>query len=216
MKALKIKKIFYSLQGEGANIGTPAVFVRFAGCSAKSFCETEGIKCDTDWKDHKYSFTQIEDLRRAINRNACGCKTIIWTGGEPTDQLTDEICLYFKAKGYFQFIETSGIGKIPKGIDYISISPKVPKKIIDKNFKFFQINTCDGWEYVQCHEVRYVVTADFYLPDTIEIAAKHYFLSPMFDGDKINYECLAKAIEIVKQNPTWKLSVQMHKLIDIE
>ena len=71
--------------------------------------------------------------------NGKGCKEITWTGGEPTDQLTEEIVAHFKEKGYYQAIETSGLNPTPKGIDFVCISPKVAEHVIKKNFKGIEI-----------------------------------------------------------------------------
>jgi 7-carboxy-7-deazaguanine synthase len=195
---LKVSEIFYSLQGEGARIGTPTIFIRLTGCKAKFACAAMGIKCDTEFESGKdYS---IEEL--LLNIQKYPSKEITWTGGEPTDQLTDEIIDLFKSKGYYQAIETSGLNPVPKGLDFICISPKVAEHIIKKNFP-------DG-----CHELRYVRHSGQEIPNP-SVKANHYWISPHSDGFTINSENLKHCISLCLKNPDWKLSIQNHKLWNI-
>lgn len=197
---LKVSEIFYSLQGEGARVGTPTVFIRLQGCKAKNACYASGIKCDTEFESGKeYSIDEILDW---IEVNAFGCKEITWTGGEPTDQLNEEVIKYFSKLGYYQAIETSGLNPVPNGIDFICVSPKVAEHVIAKNFP-------NG-----VSELRYVRHAGQDVP-VPSIEARHYWISPHSDGFTINKENLAHCIKLCKQNPQWKLSVQTHKLWNI-
>ena len=123
MKNLKVSEIFYSLQGEGARVGTPTVFIRLSGCKTKNACFKAGIVCDTEFESGKE--TTILEIEKWLEDNAKDCKEITWTGGEPLDQLDDEIVSYFKSKGYYQAIETSGLRKPVNGLDFICVSPKV-------------------------------------------------------------------------------------------
>ena len=120
MKTLKISEIFYSLQGEGARAGTPTIFIRLQGCKAKFACAASGIKCDTEFESGKE--WEVVELHNKIKSLAPECKEITWTGGEPTDQLNEEIVQYFSDADYFQAIETSGLNSVPKGIDFICVS----------------------------------------------------------------------------------------------
>lgn len=196
--SLKISEIFYSLQGEGARAGTPTIFIRLQGCKAKFACAAMGIKCDTEFESGKeYSLDQLYNFIKDIPS-----WEITWTGGEPTDQLTDEIVSYFKQKGYYQAIETSGLNPVPNGLDFVCISPKVAEHIIKKNFP-------NG-----CEELRYVRHKGQEIPQPA-IESKHYWVSPHSDGFTINSENLKHCIELCLQNPKWKLSVQNHKLWNI-
>lgn len=195
---LKISEIFYSLQGEGARAGTPTIFIRLQGCKAKFACAAMGIKCDTEFESGKeYSCEQLYNFIKDIPS-----WEITWTGGEPTDQLTDEIIAYFKQKGYFQAIETSGLNPVSNGLDFVCISPKVAEHIIKKNFP------------KGCDELRYVRHKGQDIPQPA-IEAKHYWISPHSDGFTINSENLKHCIELCLENPKWKLSVQNHKLWNI-
>lgn len=197
---LNISEIFYSLQGEGARTGTPTVFIRLQGCKTKDACYAMGIRCDTEFESGKqYSIKQIENW---INDNAKDCKEITWTGGEPLDQLTEEIVAYFKEKGYLQAIETSGLKPPVKGLDFICVSPKVAEHVVKKNFP-------NG-----VTELRYVRHKGQETPQP-SIKAEHYWISPHSDGFNINKENLNHCIELCKKNPQWKLSVQSHKLWNV-
>ena len=197
---LKVSEIFYSLQGEGARIGTPTIFIRLQGCKAKFACASLGIKCDTEFESGKeYKLTEIVEW---LKLNANQCNEITWTGGEPTDQLTDEIVSYFKELGYFQAIETSGLNPVPNGIDFTCVSPKVAEHIIKKNFP-------NG-----VTELRYVRHKGQEIPEP-SITAQHYWISPHSDGFNINSENLKHCIQLCIKNGTWKLSLQNHKIWNI-
>lgn len=197
---LKVSEIFYSLQGEGARIGTPTIFIRLQGCKAKFACASLGIKCDTEFESGKeYTLTDIVEW---IKLNANQCNEITWTGGEPTDQLTDEIVYYFKQLKYFQAIETSGLNPVPDGIDFTCVSPKVAEHIIKKNFP-------NG-----VTELRYVRHKGQEIPEP-SITAQHYWISPHSDGFNINSENLKHCIQLCIKNGTWKLSLQNHKIWNI-
>jgi len=197
---LKIAEIFYSLQGEGARIGTPTVFIRTTGCKAKNACFQLGIKCDTEFESGKEM--SIEDILKWLKTNAPQCKEITWTGGEPLDQLTNEITLFFKEQGYFQAIETSGLHTCVENIDFICVSPKVAEHVVKKNFP-------NG-----VSELRYVRHKGQEVPNP-SVEAKHYWLSPHSDGFTINSENLAHCIDLCIKNGKWKLSLQNHKIWNV-
>src|SRR3954463_13359641 len=120
---MRVTEIFRTLQGEGFRAGEASVFVRFSGCSAKHACAEMGIACDTEFESGTpYTDGELEDAVREIG---AGVPWIVWTGGEPTDQLTDALVARFHAAGYRQQIETSGIRTPPAGLDCVTVSPKV-------------------------------------------------------------------------------------------
>lgn len=195
---LTVNEIFYSLQGEGVRSGTPTIFVRLQGCSAKHACYASGVRCDTEFESGRdYA---LPELLQEIKKYSSSCKEITWTGGEPTDQLTPEVVEYFKREGYFQAIETSGLNPVPAGLDFICISPKVAEHVIAKNFKGIVID-----------ELRYVRHKGQSLPSP-SIQAKHYWISPHFNGNAIDTDNVRHCIELCLQNPIWKISIQNHKL----
>jgi organic radical activating enzyme len=193
---LKVSEIFYTLQGEGARAGTATIFIRLSGCKTKHACAASGIVCDTEFESGKeMTLTEIRDW---IYDNAGDCKEITWTGGEPLDQLTEEIIADFKSYGFFQAVETSGLQPMVKGLDFICLSPKVAEHIVEKNFP-------DG-----VTELRYVRHFGQSIPEP-KVKAQHYWVSPHSDGFTINKRNLAHCIQLCKENPKWKLSVQQHK-----
>jgi len=197
---LKVSEIFYSLQGEGLRVGTPTVFIRLQGCKAKNACFAMGIKCDTEFESGKEML--LTDIESWIEKHGNTCKEITWTGGEPLDQLTEEIINYFKEKGFYQAVETSGLHPAPNGLDFICVSPKVAEHVIKKNFP-------NG-----VTELRYVRHKGQSVPEP-SISALHYWISPHSDGFTINTENLKHCINLCIENPKWKLSIQNHKVWNI-
>lgn len=197
---LNVSEIFYSLQGEGARAGTPTIFIRLQGCKAKGACYASGIKCDTEFESG--SEWKLRSIVQWLEEDSNGCKEITWTGGEPLDQLTEEIIAYFKEAGYYQAVETSGLHPAPKGLDFICVSPKVAEHVIKRNFNY------------TISELRYVRHKGQQIPQP-KIKAEHYWISPHSDGFTINNENVKHCINLCLDNPKWKLSVQTHKLWNI-
>jgi organic radical activating enzyme len=197
MNSLKISELFLSLQGEGARSGEASLFIRLQGCSVKHACSASGIVCDTEFESGVG--ISVEELYQRLNAKLARPTPIVWTGGEPTDQLTEEHVAFFKEKGFFQAIETSGVRPVPKGLDYVTVSPKVAEHILTKHFP-------DG-----VTELRYVRHVGQVIPSP-GIKAQFYYLSPHSDGMQINAENLRHCVKLCLENPPWRLSVQMHKI----
>ena len=193
---LKVKEIFYSLQGEGGRQGEASVFIRLAGCNLDcSFCDTDyqgGISMKTE--------EIISHIRQFPS------KWIIWTGGEPTLQLTDKIIDFFHQEGYLQAIESNGTNPLPLRLDYRVISPK------GEDISYARKNN------PEVEEVRIPMSAGAALPDIETLpTAKCYYLSPIFETDTEKTRAnIDYCVEQVKQHPRWRLSLQVHKLIGIE
>lgn len=198
---LRVSEIFYSLQGEGARAGEPSVFVRLSGCSAKFACATSGVVCDTEFESgREFTLDALLDAVRAIGGD---CRWIVWTGGEPTDQLTADVVAMCAAQGYRQQIETSGVRPVPNGLDWVTVSPKVAEHILAKHFPVRP----DGHHV---DELKYVRHTGQSIPQPV-ITARHYCVSPHSDGDTVNRDNLAHCIALCLQHPSWRLSVQQHK-----
>ncbi len=194
---LTVSEIFYSLQGEGARAGDPSIFIRLQGCKARHACYAQGVRCDTEFESGRPM--TLDDIRQWCAEHAPGCQWIVWTGGEPTDQLTAEVVRYFAEHGFLQAIETSGLNPVPDGLTYVAVSPKVAEHVIEKNFP------------TGVDELRYVRHAGQDIPRP-SIDATYRYLSPHSDGMAINADNLRHCIELCTRNPEWSLSVQMHKL----
>jgi len=201
--SLNVNEIFYSLQGEGYRTGEASLFVRFQGCSAKHACHKSGVICDTEFESG--GKVSINDILRFANEFKT--KWITWTGGEPTDQLSDEACLHIKDHGYKQSIECSGIKQPPIYIDWIVLSPKIAEHSILKKWE-------QGEDGFHCDELRWVRHKGQEIPKT-KIKARQYYISPHFDGATINRENVKHCIDLCLKNPQWKLSVQGHKIWQI-
>ena len=197
---LNVSEIFYSLQGEGARIGTPTIFVRLQGCKMKKACLAYGVQCDTEFESGKPM--QVLDIHDWILKNAPNCKEITWTGGEPLDQLTSEITAYFKGMGYYQAIETSGSKPVVENLDFVCVSPKVAEHVLERNFP-------NG-----VSELKYVRHAGQDIPQP-KIKAEHYWVSPHSDGFTINSENLKHCIALCLKSGVFKLSLQNHKIWNI-
>lgn len=197
LKKMNIAEIFYSLQGEGANVGKPAIFVRLAGCNMDCWF------CDTDWKNgSEMSVTEILHQIENFPTNF-----IVWTGGEPTLQLNNNILSHFSH--YCNAIETNGTNPVPSKIDYIACSPKVSTEILRQNFDF-----ADEFRFHYYDENKNTLPKISDLP-----RADNYFLSPVMVGNDVfdpkNTENISSCINFIKQNPQWRLSFQTHKFLKI-
>ena len=190
---LVVNEIFYSLQGEGGRVGKPSIFIRLSKCNLRcTFCDTEFDSGNE---------MSLEEILNEINQ--FGCKWIVWTGGEPALQLTDEIVAFFKANDYLQAIETNGTRSLPKGIDYITCSPKQQFEKIKELIPY-------------SNELRFPIQKGDSLPNiSLLPITDNYYLSPIFDGDKPNQENIGYCVQLIKDNPEWSLSLQVHKLIQI-
>lgn len=188
---MRINEIFYSLQGEGHYAGTPAVFVRFSGCNLK--CPF----CDTDF--HSFRELSIPEILREIS--VYPARRVILTGGEPTLQLTASFMNALHEAGYTIHIETNGTNELPAPADWVTCSPKSTAKP--------NIQSIDELKIVYQGE-------DDDPSQFLSIPAGEYYLQPCDTGDPDrNRHILEAAIDYVKANPQWRLSLQTHKLTGI-
>lgn len=195
---MRINEIFYSLQGEGYYAGTPAVFVRFAGCNLN--CEF----CDTNHQSiREYTY---DEILREIAKYA-PCDRVILTGGEPTLQLTAEFIDLLVNNGYFVNIETNGTRELPpmSAVHWVVCSPK---------FEFCK-NADIKLDWIDELKVVYRgKEQDMSKYESIE--ATYRYLQPCDTGDEIaNKRIIKEAIEFIKKNPEWKLSLQTQKILNI-
>ncbi len=128
--------------------------------------------------------------------NTDGTNWIILTGGEPALQIDDDLITALHDAGYKLAIETNGSIALPDGIDWITVSPKVAEHAIRQR-------TAD--------EVKYVRGYGQAIPKTV-VEAKHKLISPAFDGNVLREKTLAWCEQLVRDNPEWQLSMQMHKV----
>ncbi len=207
MKSYTVNEIFYSPQGEGVRAGIPHIFVRFAGCNQTCKIETHGFDCDTD-------FTSGTKLPAGLVKARCDelhpTAPILFTGGEPCLQLDRELLGVFHHQREF-VLETNGsvepIRFDPLEFRHITVSPKSA----DHTLRFFQRMPKCEMDYMKL-EMRYVRSLGQPLPKT-RYRADHWCISPAFNADgTLDMDCLQHCIELVKENPKWRLSVQQHKM----
>lgn len=206
-----VKEIFYTLQGEGAQAGRPAVFCRFAGCNLWSGREEDRATatcrfCDTDFVGTDGQgggkFGTAEALAAAIDAQWPAArqmrKYVVFTGGEPLLQLDTALLDAMHARGFEVAIETNGTLPVPDGVDWICVSPKQGASLV--------VSRGD--------ELKVVVPQEGQdLAAFAQLDFAHYFLQPMDGPDKASNTQLA--IATCKDNPQWRLSIQTHKLLQI-
>ncbi|GGK83191.1 7-carboxy-7-deazaguanine synthase [Amphritea balenae] len=206
-----VKEMFYTLQGEGAQAGRPAVFCRFTGCNLWSGREQDRSKavcdfCDTDFigtdGQNGGKFHSAESLAKAVRQLWPGDKGqpyVVCTGGEPLLQLDPQLITAFHSEGLEIAIETNGTLPLPEGIDWVCVSPKADSKIV----------VTDG------DELKLVYPQPLALPETFDkLNFKHFYLQPM-DGPMQSMNS-SDCIQYCLNNPQWKLSLQTHKLLGID
>lgn len=194
MKQYPINEIFYSLQGEGINAGRPAIFVRFSGCNLRcSFCDTEHTR---------HSLMTTTEILSEIQQYPA--KFLVLTGGEPSLFIDRDLLDTLHTAGYFIAIETNGTRPLPKGIDWITCSPK------DRFCSGAELclTTCDELKVVFCEPL----TEEPYPT----LSAVHRLIQPCDTGDSFRNAAIQKAAtEWCLSHPQWRLSLQTHKLLGI-
>ena len=207
MTTYSINEIFYSLQGEGMRCGQMSVFVRFAGCNLRCRMEAAsdspgGFDCDTEFVS-SVKMTDKEILERAlalVNKDQEWLEEnpvwVVFTGGEPALQLTRELVELFRQHNFRSAIETNGSRDVSAlGLDWITVSPKVAEHAIQQK---------------TATEIKYVRGYGQGIPKPACIAT-FKLLSPAFNGLELDQDALRWCIELVRQNPDWRLSMQQHK-----
>jgi len=205
-----VHEIFYTLQGEGAHAGRPAVFCRFAGCNlwtgresdrnsaACRFCDTNFVGTDGILGG---IYEESEKLALAINRlwpEGQNHKYAVFTGGEPLLQLDKPLIDAMHQYNFEVAIETNGTLPVPSGVDWVCVSPKAGAEPV----------------VTAGHELKLIVPQEgINLPDYEQMAFAHFYLQPMDNHNKEKNTQLA--IEMCMQYPKWKLSLQIHKYLNI-
>ncbi len=198
---MRVNEIFYSLQGEGFFTGTPSVFVRLSGCNLKcSFCDTQ---------HETYEEMTEEDIVAAVLQYPA--RHIVVTGGEPSLQLTASLVEKLHAAGRFVAVETNGTRLLPENVDWITLSPKD---------SFLSAPSASHKPsqpvLVRADELKLVFDGRD-VPTYGHIAVTHRFLQPCDTGDSARNRLLLKqTIDYCLAHPEWRLSLQTHKICDIQ
>ncbi|WP_185866185.1 7-carboxy-7-deazaguanine synthase QueE [Blattabacterium cuenoti] len=197
-----IKEFFYSIQGEGHYYGIAAYFIRFEGCNIKcDWCDTK-----ESWEIKKNDFISIHKIIDNIRNKNHTVKNIVITGGEPMMWDLYPLTKILKKKGYRIHVETSGSYPIKeKYMDWITISPKKIKLPLAENYK-------------KTNELKIIISneKDFLFAEEQAIHVKttncFLFLQPEWTH---LVDILPKIISYIKKNPKWRISLQIHKMLNI-
>ena len=210
-----VKEMYFTLQGEGAQTGRPAVFVRFAGCNLWSgrekdrenavckFCDTQFVGTDGPGGG---KFKSANDLAAAVARfwprapKSSGDPYVVCTGGEPLLQLDSPAILAMQALGFEVAVETNGTVAAPVELDWICVSPKAGAKLAQ----------------IQGDELKLVfpqIESEAQPENFAELDFRHRFIQPLDDENREHNT--RAAIDYCLEHPAWKLSLQTHKFIGI-
>jgi 7-carboxy-7-deazaguanine synthase len=207
-----VKSIFYTLQGEGANAGRPAVFCRFAGCNLWSgyeedrssatcnFCDTDFVGTDGPGGGKFGSAIELSKaIRNKLPRTIRDCRTfVVFTGGEPLLQLDQRLVDDLHKHGCEVAVETNGTLLPPAGIDWICVSPKANSEL----------------KLTYGNELKLVYPQPEVEPHQYEDLNFSYFYLQPCDGPEVKNN-IELVIRYVMEHPRWRMSCQTHKFLGI-
>ncbi len=207
-----VKEIFLTLQGEGAQAGRRAVFLRFAGCNLWSgreedrataicnFCDTDFVGTDGE-NGGRYEADALADKVAFLWGDAPDHRFVVITGGEPMLQIDDAIVDALHAQGFMIATESNGTIAAHPGIDWLCISPKAGSNVIQRSgdeLKLVWPQPGSDWQSME--------SWDF----------DHHLIQPMDVADvSLRASNIQAAIEFVQARPNWRLSLQNHKLLGL-
>ncbi|MBQ2541462.1 MAG: radical SAM protein [Paludibacteraceae bacterium] len=222
----KINEVFYTLQGEGAHTGIPAVFVRFSGCNLS--CPW----CDTDFRE-AHPMTAADIAQEALSLYDIPNerrKMLVLTGGEPALQVDKPLIDTLHDAGFYICIETNGTRPLPDGIDWITCSPKMVYQSEGRSILYQQSGLSakrSSLVLKRVNEVKVVFTGT-YDPEIWreQLEAEHWLLQPLrFTGEWLlnngdafeddRNDNLDDTVRYILAHPFWRLSVQLHKIVGL-
>ena len=206
-----VKEIFYTLQGEGANAGRPAVFCRMAGCNLWSgreedresavcrFCDTDFVGTDgTAGGKYATADALAQTIAAHWPHTSHAHRLVVITGGEPLLQLDTALIAALHQHGFRIAVETNGTIAPPPGVDWLCVSPKLGSTlVVGSGQELKLVYPQDGGDPAQF----------------AHLAFDNFYLQPMDSPQQA--ENTAKAIAYCQAHPQWSLSVQTHKMIGI-
>jgi 7-carboxy-7-deazaguanine synthase (Cx14CxxC type) len=205
-----VKEIYYTIQGEGAQTGRPAVFCRFAGCNLWTGREEDREQaicrfCDTDFfgidGPGGGRFATPAVLADAVATEWAGepdQRLVVCTGGEPLLQLDLPLLDAFHERGFTVAIETNGTQPVPPGVDWVCVSPKANAPLVVESGDELKL----VYPQQNAEPERYA-----------QLNFTHFFLQPMDGADRERNTALA--VDYCLRHPRWRLSLQTHKLIGL-
>lgn len=198
-----VKEMFGpTLQGEGAHAGRPCVFLRFAACNLS--CEF----CDTDFSvEGAVRYTADEIVARLVDLDTHRSRMVVVTGGEPTLQWDAPLSEALHAAGFRIHMESNGTRGLGGSVDWLTVSPK-------PRFHPASISLVSD---LPVSELKVVIddsvdetTLDRYVE---RYRCEHYFAQPCMDGRYAHH--LARTLALVQARPSWRLSLQLHKILGV-
>lgn len=197
-RRLPVMEEFYTLQGEGYNMGSAAYFVRVGGCDVGcSWCDTK-----RSWNPKNWPTVDVDPIIKTVSETPA--KTIVVTGGEPSLYPMGYLTSKLKEAGVRTMIETSGANILDGEWDWICMSPKKNKHPHPSMFE-------------RAHELKVIIETEEDLKWAEKNAEKVnsdcvLYLQPEWSKAEENMEMLT---DYVMKNPKWKISLQAHKVMNI-
>jgi organic radical activating enzyme len=191
-------ELFYSLQGEGYHQGKAAFFIRLAGCDVGC------VWCDVkdSWDASKHPVLSVEEIVAAAAAHPS--RIAIVTGGEPLLHQLDPLTTALRAAGFQTHIETSGSSPMSGSWDWVCLSPKKFKAPLPESVK-----AADELKVVVFNKSDFD-WANSFVNDLADDCKK--YLQPEWEKSDAMTPLV---IEYIKQNPSWELSAQLHKYIQV-
>ncbi len=198
MNSLPLMEDFYTIQGEGFYQGSAAYFIRLGGC------EVRCVWCDVKDSWEADAHPKVDVKQMAAKAKASGSKIVVVTGGEPTMHNLAALATELKKEGLRTHIETSGAYPLTGQWDWVCFSPKKfkhPHSSVSEKANELKVVIFHKSDFTWAEEFANQVNPDCEL-----------FLQPEWSKEK---DILPLIIEYVKKDPRWKISLQVHKYMDI-
>ena len=205
-----VKECFLTLQGEGAQSGSRAVFLRLAGCNLWtgreqdrataecSFCDTDFVGTDGEGGGKFQMADELAAHVEAIWGNGQERRLVVITGGEPMLQLDEALVEALHARGFSIAVETNGTLPAVGGLDWICVSPKAGTNVVQR----------------EGNELKLVWPQDGIDPAELEgWRFSHFLVQPMDCAER--EQALDAAIRLAMDRPKWRLSLQAHKVVGL-
>lgn len=205
-----VKECFLTLQGEGVQSGSRAVFLRFAGCNLWSgreqdrataqctFCDTDFVGTDGEGGG---KFGRAEDLAEHVERlwgAGAENRLVVITGGEPMLQLDPALIDALHARGFKIAVETNGTVEATPGLDWICVSPKAGTTVVQRSG----------------NELKLVWPQEGIDPAELECWSFDHFLVQPMDCE-LRQHAIEAAVRLAMDRPKWRLTLQAHKLVGL-
>ena len=205
-----VKEIFLTLQGEGVQAGSRAVFLRFAGCNLWSgreqdrasaqctFCDTDFVGTDGEGGGKFANAALLADRVESEWGEGRDGRLVVITGGEPMLQLDAALIDALHERGFRVAIETNGTLPVADGVDWVCVSPKAGTKVVQRRGDELKL----VWPQAGIDPAK-LESWDF----------AHFLVQPMDCAE--GEAALKAAIGLAMERPRWRLSLQSHKIVGL-